>query len=174
MDCVNRNNTALHTPVLNSQLLTSQNEILVSFISHNSQGKMVVWLNVCVNILDAFWCDFHTPLLYIYDYFFVFFYLLFVPRIRKERTCQDIIMSQLAADTAHINNTFGSQNLWMMMGMSGVQYSGFYGANFSSISSTHAPLVDNEITGTLSFSHTALHYSVKQNNYNKTNGITCK
>ena len=39
-------------------------------------------------------------------------------------------MIQLGADEAHINNAFGSQNVVEMMGMLGVQYSGFYGENF--------------------------------------------
>ena len=49
--------------------------------------------------------------------------------MRKERTRQDTIMSQLAANIDHINNGFGSQNVGVIMGMLGIQYSGSYGEN---------------------------------------------
>ena len=49
--------------------------------------------------------------------------------MRKERTRQDTIMSQLAANIDHINNKFGYQNVGVMMGMLGIQYSGSYGEN---------------------------------------------
>ena len=83
-------------------------------------------------------------------------------------------MIQLAANTAHINNGFGYQNVGVIMGMSGVQYSGSYGANVFGTSITHAPLVDNYTAIALSVSHTDLHYSEEQQNYRTTNGSTCK
>ena len=65
--------------------------------------------------------------------------------MRKERTCQDIIMSQLSANTAHINNVFGAHNVGVIMGMSCMQYSGSYGVNFFGTSSINAPPVDRYI-----------------------------
>ena len=62
----------------------------------------------------------------------------------KGKTCQEIRMSQLSANTAHINNIFGSQNLGVVMGMSGVQYSGYYGVNLFGTISTHDAQVDND------------------------------
>ena len=55
-------------------------------------------------------------------------------------------MSQLAANTDHINNGFGAQNVRVMMGIPGVQYSGSYGANLFGTISTHTPPVDNDTT----------------------------
>ena len=69
-------------------------------------------------------------------------------------------MIQLSANTAHINNGFGYQNLVVIMGMSGVQYSGSYGANCFGAISTHAPPVDNYTFVAFSVVYTALHYSV--------------
>ena len=54
-------------------------------------------------------------------------------------------MSKLSVNTAHINNGFVSQNLGVMMGMLGVQYSGFYGENLCSKSSTCSAPVDNNM-----------------------------
>ena len=64
-------------------------------------------------------------------------------QIIKERTLKYIIRRKLASNTYHINNRFGYQNLGVMMGMSGVQYSGSYGANLFSARSAHATPVDN-------------------------------
>ena len=68
-------------------------------------------------------------------------------------------MIQLSANTAHINNGFGYQNLVVIMGMSGVQYSGSYGASFFVTSNTCDAPVDNYMSVSLSFLHTALTYS---------------
>ena len=65
-------------------------------------------------------------------------------------------MIQLAANTAHINNGFGSHTVGVMVGMSGVQYSESYGANLFGTSSTHATPVDDDTDFSLSVSHTAL------------------
>ena len=46
-DRENRGDTAPPTPALNAQLLPSLNGGLMSLISHNSQGKMVVWYDFC-------------------------------------------------------------------------------------------------------------------------------
>ena len=54
MYCVNRNDTAPPTPVLNAQILLIQNGGLMSLISHNSQGKMVVWFNFYVFLIICF------------------------------------------------------------------------------------------------------------------------
>ena len=62
---------------------------------------------------------------------FLHFYIIIVWRIRKERTCQDIRMSQLSVIKNHINDGFGAQNVGVIMSMSGVQYSGSYGVNVS-------------------------------------------
>ena len=67
-------------------------------------------------------------------------------------------MSQLAANTSHINNVFGSHNLGVMMGMLGVQYSGSYGANYFGTSITHAPQVYNDTDVVLSGAHTSINY----------------
>ena len=80
-------------------------------------------------------------------------------RTVKERTCQDISMSQLAANTSHINNGFGAHNVGVMMGMLRVQYSGSFGENLFSTSSTHPLPVDNNMDVALSVAHTAMNYS---------------
>ena len=82
-------------------------------------------------------------------------------------------MIRLAANTAHINNGFWYHNVGVIMGMSGVQYSGSYGTNLFGTSSTYAPPVDNYTAIAFSVSHTDLNYSEEQNNYRTTNGITC-
>ena len=47
MHRANFDDTNPHTPALNTQLLPSQNGRLPSLISHNSQGKMMVWFGCC-------------------------------------------------------------------------------------------------------------------------------
>ena len=54
-------------------------------------------------------------------------------------------MIQLEVDTAHINNGFGAQNVGVMMGVPGVQYSGSYGGDLYVTISTCAPLIYNYI-----------------------------
>ena len=76
--------------------------------------------------------------------------------MRKKRTCQDIRAGQLESNTAYINNGFGAQNVGMMRGMSGVQYSGSYGANLFGTSSARAVLVDNDTAVVFSVAHTAM------------------
>ena len=83
-------------------------------------------------------------------------------------------MSQLASNIAHIKKIFGSQNVGVIMGMSDVQYSWYYGDNFFGTSSTHAPLVDNNTAVALTASHTALHYSEQQKYDRTTNRRTRK
>ena len=106
--------------------------------------------------------------------FFLHFYLLIVSQIIKERTYQDIRISQLSANTSHINIRFGSHNVGEMMGMSGVQYSASYERNCFGARSTHFLSVDNDTAFSLSFAHTSLNYSSEQKNDRTTNGSTCK
>ena len=54
IDCVNRDDTDPPTSALNDQLLSNQNGIFMLIISHNLQGKMVVWFDFCVKILRFF------------------------------------------------------------------------------------------------------------------------
>ena len=68
-------------------------------------------------------------------------------------------MRKLSSNTVHINNRFGSQNVGVVMDMSGVQYSGSYGVNLFGAISTHAPPVDNNRDVTFSVAHNALYYS---------------
>ena len=99
----------------------------MSLISHNSQGEVVMWFNCCAKkmkmlsgVISAHHCcTFIT---------FFCFWLIIVSRMSKERTCQDIRMIQLSANTSHINNGLGYQNVGVVMGVSSVQYSGSYGA----------------------------------------------
>ena len=76
----------------------------------------------------------------------------------KYKTFKDIIMSQLASDTAHINNIFGAHNIGVIMGILGVQYSGSYGADFFGTISSHAPLVDNSMAVSLTVANTDMYY----------------
>ena len=78
--------------------------------------------------------------------------------MRKGRTFQEIRISQLASGISHINNRFGAHNIGVIMGMSGMQYNGSYGANFFGTSSTHDFPVDNYMSVLLLVAHTALHY----------------
>ena len=52
IDCVNRDDTDPPTSALNDQLLSNQNGIFMLIISHNLQGKMVVWFDFCVKIFE--------------------------------------------------------------------------------------------------------------------------
>ena len=61
----------------------------------------------------------------------------------KDRAHQETRMKQLASNTDHINNRFGAQIVGLMMGISGVKYSGSYGANLFGTSSTHAAPLNN-------------------------------
>ena len=68
-------------------------------------------------------------------------------------------MIQLSADTSHINNGFGDNNLGVMMGMPGVQYSGSYGSSLFVKGSSNAPPVDNYTDVSFSVAYTILNYS---------------
>ena len=83
-------------------------------------------------------------------------------------------MRKLSSNTSHINNEFGAQNLGVIIGIPGVQYSGSYGEIVLGTSSTHTTPVDNNKNVELSVSHYALHYSSDYNDYRITNCITCK
>ena len=67
-------------------------------------------------------------------------------------------MRKLSANTSHINNGFGDQNVGVMMGMAGMQFSGFYGANLFGTIRTYAPLVDNDTSVAFLVAHTDLNY----------------
>ena len=94
--------------------------------------------------------------------------------MRKYSTRKDIITSQLASNTFHINNGFGAKYVGLMMGMLGMQYSRSYGDNVFGTSSTHALLVDNNTSVAFSVAHTAMCYSKEHKNERKTNGDTRK
>ena len=59
-------------------------------------------------------------------------------------------MRQLVTNSDHINNGFGAQNTGVMMGISGVQYSGSYGANLFGAISIHTLLIENDMSVALS------------------------
>ena len=73
-------------------------------------------------------------------------------------------MRQLSSSTSHINNRFGPHNVGVMMGMSGVQYSGSCGVKLFGTSSTHATWVDNSTAVELLVAHTNLCYSAENQN----------
>ena len=79
--------------------------------------------------------------------------------MRKESTYQDTRRKNLADKISNKNNGFGSQNVGVIMGMLGVQDSGYYGANYFVTSSTHAVTVDNDMDVALSVAHTYMSYS---------------
>ena len=106
--------------------------------------------------------------------FILHFYLLIVSWIRKEKTHQYIRTIQLEGRTAHINDGFGSHNRGVVMGMLGIQYSGSYGANLFSTSSTCSTPVDNDTDVALSVAHSALRCLAKYQNARTTNGSTHK
>ena len=60
------------------------------------------------------------------------------------------------------------------MVMSGMKYSGSYGAIFFGTISTHDPPFDKDTAVAFSVAHTALHCSSEKNNYRTTNGRTSK
>ena len=83
-------------------------------------------------------------------------------------------MIQLSADTSHINNGFGDQNVggkWVLIGM---QYSGSYGDNLFGARSTHDPMVNIDTTVAFSVAYNALNYSKEYKNDRTTNGSTCE
>ena len=83
-------------------------------------------------------------------------------------------MIQLSAKTNHINNGFGAHNVGAKMGISGVQYSGSYGANLFVTISTHTLSVNKDTSFALSVAHNDLQYSPENYNDRTTNGSTCK
>ena len=74
----------------------------------------------------------------------------------KERTLQDIRTSQLAGNISHINNRFGYHNVGLIMGMTGMQYSGSYGDNFFGTNITRYAPVDKDMNVSFSVVHIAL------------------
>ena len=94
--------------------------------------------------------------------------------MRQESTCQDIGMSQLSSNTSHMNNWYGAQNIGVIMGMSDVNYSGFYGSKLFVTSHACAQKFDNNMAVELSVAHTVLNYSAEQHNDQTNNCSTCK
>ena len=100
-----------------------------------------------------------TPHCCAFTLVFLIVYSHCVTKYSIKKTCEYIIITLLSDKKAHINNVFGSHIVWVMMGMSGVQYSGSYGENVLDTKSTHALLVDNYIDFACLSAHNALNCS---------------